>query len=75
MGGTITFPDLPIVGKAFEILATYPTAVIQCGCEAKSVVVLVSALSAAECPACHRSYAILKQPAVTIGLVRQPVES
>lgn len=70
MGWAGDMNDLPIVGKAFDILAHHTTAVIQCNCETPTVMVLIGFGHVMECGGCHKQYAIAKPTEVTVGIVR-----
>ena len=47
--------SVPIVGQAFIMLGGFATTQIQCGCEAKSPLLLVGGAPAV-CPACRRMF-------------------
>ena len=59
--------SLPIVGQPFAILRGYTTAIIQCQCERKGLVVLIGLNNAAACPDCGNVYAIASTGTMTIG--------
>jgi len=62
-----TFDGLPIVGQAFAIKAHWPTVVIQCSCEAETILVLMGTGNVVPCPACHRAFAIVDEMKVGVG--------
>lgn len=78
--GPIPFPAerIPIVGQAFTPKGGFPTAMITCGCEAKTPILLI-ANSPAQCGECKRIFVIQKfavdnatgQMQLAIGLVAQ----
>lgn len=58
MSGLIDFPgNIPILGQTFKILSHYPTAIVQCTCDAKTVIVLVQCGVVGVCK-CGRKFAI-----------------
>ena len=65
------FPSVPIVGKPFEVLAHHSVAMIQCGCSVGWPLLLGGVGRIAECPACHKKYAIAKAANLTIGIVSE----
>lgn len=62
-------PSVPIIGERFKVLAHYPTVVIQCGCEAKTVMVIVEQGSAVQCKACSQCVGIMEAGKTKVGLV------
>lgn len=64
--------DIPIVGQPFTIVTAYSTAVIQCQCEAKAVLVLAGLNRPAVCPACRKVFAIASSGTVEIGQIVMP---
>lgn len=62
-------PNVPIIGEPFKILAHYPTVVVQCSCEAKSVLVIVAAGNAVQCSACQQCVGIGHVGSVQVGVV------
>lgn len=76
----IPFPsNVPIVGQAAVVKAGYPTALIQCQCEAREPLVLIGN-APNTCPACQRSFIIAgfafsaapAQSEIRIGLLPPP---
>jgi hypothetical protein len=55
------------VGEPFKILNFWPTVVIQCQCDKKSVLVLIGTDNVVTCPACQGRYVIADQMAVSVG--------
>lgn len=49
--------DVPIIGQPFTILSGSPTALIRCGCEAKSPI-LLTATQPGVCVACKKVFVI-----------------
>jgi hypothetical protein len=70
--------QIPIVGQAFTAKGGFATAMIQCGCEAKSPILLIGNAPGG-CPACRRVFVVQKfscdnqtnQIELSVGLVRQ----
>lgn len=58
-----------IVGQPMKILVAYSTAIIQCQCEAKTVLPIHGLNRITACPACHKQYAIASSGQIQIGLV------
>lgn len=56
-----------LVGQPFKILAAYSTAIVQCQCPAKPVLVLPGKLRVTPCPACGKSFAIAESGAIQVG--------
>lgn len=64
---------VPIIGeKAFRILKSYATVIIECQCEGKNLMVLVGKHQATRCGLCDRVYAIGEVGPVEVGVVRMP---
>lgn len=63
-------PSVPILGKPFEIVAHYPTVVIQCQCEKKATLVLIGTQNVVTCPACQHRYLIVDEMQVKVGAMR-----
>lgn len=55
------------VGDPFKIVNFYPTVVIQCQCEQKTVLVLIGTDNIVSCPACKDRFVIADQMAVSVG--------
>ena len=51
--------DVPIVGRPFTVNSGFPTALITCGCDAKTPVLLVGVVPSV-CPACRRVFVVQK---------------
>jgi hypothetical protein len=51
--------NIPILGQAFTIKTGFGTVLIECGCEAKSPVLIVGGAHAT-CPACGRIFACVE---------------
>lgn len=62
-------PELrvPHLGQSFKVLAAYSTAVIECQCEAKTVIVLHGAGRVQRCKACNTPFGIAKSGTLSIG--------
>lgn len=60
-------PTVPILGQQFRVLAVYSTAVIECSCHAKTVIVLTGTGRVRTCVACQKSYGIAKAGSIEIG--------
>lgn len=62
MGGNAPIPfqrnDIPIIGAEFNVTAWYPTAILNCGCSAKTAVPLVGVGQPNSCPSCGRAFMI-----------------
>lgn len=60
---------VPLVGQSFQIVTAFSTAIIQCQCEAKSVLVLQGRNRVSACPVCGKQFAIAKSSDLQIGEV------
>ena len=49
-------PNVPIIGNPYELKAVIPTVLAVCGCEAKTLVVLLGLGGTAQCQACKRIF-------------------
>lgn len=58
------------IGDPFKIMTHYPTVVIQCQCDAKTIISLVFAQVAHACPACKMRYVITDEIQVGVGAIR-----
>jgi hypothetical protein len=67
---TIQIGSALSIGEPFKIMTHYPTVVIQCQCEAKTVLSLVFAQTVQTCPACRMRYLITDQMEVGVGAMR-----
>jgi hypothetical protein len=65
---------VPLVGQSFHIVTAYTTAILQCQCEAKSILLLQGKDRVSTCPGCGKSFAIAKASAMEIGQVLVPAE-
>lgn len=63
-----------LVGDSFKVVTGYATAIIQCQCEAKSVVVLHGKDKVSTCPNCRKGFAIAKAGKMEVGEVVMPVD-
>ncbi len=60
-----------VLGKPFEILGhVRPTVIVQCQCDAKTVLVLNGVQSIGTCPACLVRFLITKDAAIEVGAMR-----
>lgn len=67
--------DVPTLGRPFSILGNVPpVAIIQCECEAKTVIVLNGVQAVATCPACRHRYLITKDPRIEVGAMRPELQ-
>jgi hypothetical protein len=65
------FPQaVPIVGQPLKVLVAYASAVIECQCDAKTVMVLACTGRVSTCPGCGKMYAIAQAGDMQIGEVR-----
>lgn len=62
-------PHVPILGQQFRVLAAYSTAVIECSCPAKTVIVMTGVGKQGGCSACGKVYGIAKSGQLSIGEV------
>jgi hypothetical protein len=62
-------PTVPLVGQPLKILVAYSTAIIECQCEAKTVLLLPGKHRVAACPACGKMFAISASGLITVGEV------
>lgn len=62
--------DVPILGQPFKIMSHFPTVVVQCQCEAKTILCLFGVQVPQVCAACRNSYMIMDQMAVKVGAMR-----
>lgn len=60
-------PTVPILGRSFKILAAYSTAVIECQCEDKTVIVLTGKGRVGTCSACGKIYGIAEAGPLSVG--------
>jgi hypothetical protein len=65
---------VPLVGQSFQIVTAFTTAILQCQCEAKTILLLQGKDRPATCPACQKSFAIAQVSSMQIGQVLLPVE-
>jgi hypothetical protein len=74
---SIPFPintaHIPRLGEPFKIMAHFPTVVVQCQCEAKTIICLVHAQVVHTCPACKHRYMIVDEMKVAVGAMRPEV--
>lgn len=63
---------VPIVGRSFKILAAYSTAIIECQCADKVVLVLTGKGKIGTCSACGKSYGIADSGPMQIGEALAP---
>lgn len=69
MRHTHLMPDVPMVGQKCKVLAAWASAVVECACPAKTVLMLHGKGRVAQCPACERRYGIAKGGQLQIGEV------
>ncbi len=62
-------PTVPIVGQPLRVIVAYSTAVIECQCEAKAVVILQGKGRVSSCPVCGKQFAIADSGPLQIGEV------
>ncbi len=74
MGLTPFDRTVPVIGESFKVVTGFATAVIQCQCEAKTVLVLHGTAQMEICPRCHRAFAIAKSGTLVVGEVVPPVD-
>lgn len=60
------------IGEPFKVLVAYTTAIIQCQCDAKTVLPLHGKDRITTCPACKRAFTIAGSTSIQIGLVALP---
>lgn len=58
-----------LVGKPLRILVAYSTAIIECQCPAKSVLVLPGKNRVTTCQACGKQFAIASSGQIDVGEV------
>lgn len=58
---------VPILGQSFKVLAAYSTAIIECQCADKVVMVLTGKGKVGTCSACGKRYGIADSGAIQIG--------
>jgi hypothetical protein len=51
--------NIPLVGQAFAVKSGFSTVLIQCGCEAKTPLLVVGQAHSV-CPACLRAFAVME---------------
>ena len=56
-----------IFGQPFKILVAYSTAIIQCQCDAKTVLPLNGLNRPTVCPACGKAFAIAESGKISVG--------
>ena len=56
-----------IVGQPLKVLVAFSTAIIECQCDAKTVLSLHGLNKPAQCPACCKVYAIAASGGLKIG--------
>lgn len=66
-------PDM-LVGDSFRVVTGFSTVVIQCQCEAKTVLVLQGKDNPCVCPNCRKAFAIAQAGKLEVGEVILPVE-
>ena len=67
----ILSPDVPLVGQPVKLIQHYHTYVVQCGCDAKTISVIVGDGQGHICPACGGlPMARLEQARVQLGFGR-----
>jgi hypothetical protein len=72
MAGVTPFAPVPLIGESFKVVTGFSTAVIQCQCAAKTVLVLQGKDVVKQCPHCQRGYAIAKAGGLEVGEVVLP---
>lgn len=63
---------IPILGQPFTIVSAYSTAVIQCQCEAKPILILTGLNKPTLCPGCRKVFAIAMSGQIQIGEIVMP---
>lgn len=63
-------PTVPILGQPLRVIIAFSTAIIECQCEAKSVIMLSGKGRISQCQACGKQFAIADSGALQIGEVR-----
>lgn len=58
---------VPIVGQSFKVIAAYSTAIIECQCADKVVMVLTGKGKVGTCSACGKRYGIADSGPMQIG--------
>lgn len=58
---------MQLVGQPFKVLVAFSTAIVQCQCEAKTVLPLHGLGKPTKCPACGNLYAIASSGKIDIG--------
>jgi hypothetical protein len=69
MGEVTAFGNAMLVGKPLKILVAYSTAIIECQCEAKAILVLPGKNRVVHCPACQKAFAIANSGQIDVGEV------
>jgi hypothetical protein len=65
-----------LIGQPFKILVAFSTAIVQCQCEAKTVLVLPGKNRVTTCHACGKAFAIADSGVINIGeVIAQPPEA
>lgn len=63
-------PPVPLLGQPLKVLVAYASAVIECQCAAKTLMVLACVGRVSRCPGCGKAYAIASSGDLQIGEVR-----
>lgn len=58
------------LGEPFKIMTHWPTVVVQCQCDAKTILPLIGVQHIATCPACQHRFVIMTDMKVQIGAMR-----
>ncbi len=69
MSGTYDADALTIVGAAFTIVTDWHVVVLECQCEAKTILRLTVPGQPLACPACRRAFALLDEADVHVAQV------
>lgn len=64
-----------IVGQPLKILVAFSTAIVECQCDAKTVLSLHGLNKPASCPACAKVYAIASAGVLRIGEILNAPEA
>lgn len=58
---------IPVIGESFKIKVNWATVVIECQCDAKTILVLMQPNVLTKCAACGKSYALLDELNVRVA--------
>lgn len=64
-------PDM-LVGQPLKIVMAYTTAIVQCQCEGKTLLMLAAINRPVQCPICGKQFAIINSGDVQVAQVQTP---